>query len=304
MSSIIRCENLTKRYGSKLALDKVSFELETGAPIALVGPNGAGKTTLFSLLCGYIHPSAGDISLLGHKPGSSKLFGQVSALPQDAQLDPSFTIHKQLSFYAQLQGYAGKAAKIEASRVLELMQLTDTMTSLPSSLSHGMRKRVAIAQALIGKPKLVLLDEPTAGLDPENARNIRQQISSLSDSTTFVISSHNLQELERLCETVLLLERGQLLQKTQVKVKSKTAWDFLTILMNDYQAQEVQAMLEGLATVESITSKNKNEFVLKYNHEQAPDLDQQLLRMLSEKGWSYRQLTRGRTLEDQLFTSS
>ena len=303
MSSIIRCENLSKRYGSQLALNKVSFELESGAPIALVGPNGAGKTTLFSLLCAYIHPSSGSISLLGHKPGSAELFGQVSALPQDAQLDPSFSIHKQLTFYAQLQGYTGKAAKLEASRVLELMHLTDTMASLPSSLSHGMRKRVAIAQALIGKPKLVFLDEPTAGLDPENARNIRQQISALSDSTTFVISSHNLQELEQLCETVLLLEKGQLLQKTQVKVQSNTEWDFLTVLMNDYQAQDVQASLRSLVGVESITSKNRNEFMLKYNHEKAPNLDQQILKMLSEKGWSYRQITRGRTLEDQLFSS-
>jgi len=303
MSGIIHCENLSKRYGSNLALDNVSFELESGSPIALVGPNGAGKTTLFSILCGYLHPSSGNVSLLGHKPGSSKLFGQVSALPQDAQLDPSFAIHEQLSFYARLQGYGGKAAKIEASRVLELMQLTETMTSLPSSLSHGMRKRVAIAQALIGKPKLVFLDEPTAGLDPANARNIRQQISSLSDSTTFIISSHNLQELERLCETVLLLERGQLQQQTHITINTKTEWDFLTVLMTTSKDQEVQATLESLGSVESIASKNKNEFVLKYNHEKNPDLDQQLLKMLADKGWSYRQITRGKTLEDQLFSS-
>lgn len=303
MSCIIRCENLSKRYGSKLALDNVNLELASGAPIALVGPNGAGKTTLFSVLCGYLQASSGSVSVLGHKPGSSKLFGQVSALPQDAQFDPSFAIHEQLSFYARLQGYGGKAAKIEASRVLELMQLTEVRTNLPSSLSHGMRKRVAIAQALIGQPKLVFLDEPTAGLDPANALNIRQQISALSDSTTFVISSHNLQELERLCETVLLLERGQLQQQIQVKVNTKTEWDFLTILLNDPQLQEVQAALQDLANVESIASKNKNEFVLKYNHQKAPDLDQQLLKMLSEKGWSYRQLTRGKTLEEQLFSA-
>ena len=299
MSSIICCENLSKRYGSNLALDNVCFKLEPGSPIALVGPNGAGKTTLFSILCGYLHPDSGSVSLLGHKPGSSKLFGQVSALPQDAQLDPSFTVHEQLSFYARLQGYNGKASKIEASRVLELMQLTETMTNLPSSLSHGMRKRVAIAQALIGNPKLVFLDEPTAGLDPANARNIRQQISSLSDSTTFIISSHNLQELERLCETVLLLEQGQLQQQTQVKVNTKTEWDFLTVLLTSPQDQDVQATLQNLESVESITSTNKNEFVLRYNHEKSPDLDQQLLKVLSGKGWSYRQLTRGKTLEDQ-----
>ncbi|MFT7373598.1 MAG: ABC-2 type transport system ATP-binding protein [Oleiphilaceae bacterium] len=303
MSGIIHCENLSKRYGSNLALDNVSFELESGSPIALVGPNGAGKTTLFSILCGYLNPSSGRVSLLGHKPGSSKLFGQVSALPQDAQLDPSFTIHEQLIFYARLEGYDGKAAKIEASRVLELIQLTEAMSSLPSSLSHGMRKRVAIAQALIGKPKLVFLDEPTAGLDPANARNIRQQISALSDTATFLISSHNLQELEQLCDTVLLLERGQLQQQTQIKVNTKTEWDFLTVLMNGPQTQEIQTTLQSLANVESIASKNKNEFVLKYNYNKAPDLDQQLLKTLSEKGWSYRQLTRGKTLEDQLFDS-
>ncbi|MFT6121769.1 MAG: ABC-2 type transport system ATP-binding protein [Oleiphilaceae bacterium] len=303
MSSIIQCKNLSKRYGSNLALNNVSFELESGSPIALVGPNGAGKTTLFSILCGYLLPSSGSISLLGHKPGSSKLFGQVSALPQDAQFDPSFTIHQQLSFYARLQGYGRKAAKIEASRVLELMQLTESITSLPSSLSHGMRKRVAIAQALIGSPKLVFLDEPTAGLDPANARNIRQQITALSDSTTFLISSHNLQELERLCDTVLLLEQGQLQQQTQVTLNEKTEWDFLTVLMNTHQDQEVKTTLKGLANVASIACKNKNEFVLKYNIEKSPNLDQQLLKILSEKGWSYRQLTRGKTLEDQLFDS-
>jgi ABC-2 type transport system ATP-binding protein len=303
MSSIIQCKNLSKRYGSNLALNNVSFELESGSPIALVGPNGAGKTTLFSILCGYLLPSSGSVSLLGHKPGSSKLFGQVSALPQDAQFDPSFTIHQQLSFYARLQGYGRKAAKIEASRVLELMQLTESITSLPSSLSHGMRKRVAIAQALIGSPKLVFLDEPTAGLDPANARNIRQQISALSDSTTFLISSHNLQELERLCDTVLLLEQGQLQQQTQVTLNEKTEWDFLTVLMNTHQDQEVKTTLKGLANVASIACKNKNEFVLKYNIEKSPNLDQQLLKILSEKGWSYRQLTRGKTLEDQLFDS-
>jgi ABC-2 type transport system ATP-binding protein len=303
MSSIIQCKNLSKRYGSNLALNNVSFELESGSPIALVGPNGAGKTTLFSILCGYLLPSSGSISLLGHKPGSSKLFGQVSALPQDAQFDPSFTIHQQLSFYARLQGYGRKAAKIEASRVLELMQLTESITSLPSSLSHGMRKRVAIAQALIGSPKLVFLDEPTAGLDPANARNIRQQITALSDSTTFLISSHNLQELERLCDTVLLLEQGQLQQQTQVTLNEKTEWDFLTVLMNTHQDPEVKTTLKGLANVASIACKNKNEFVLKYNIEKSPNLDQQLLKILSEKGWSYRQLTRGKTLEDQLFDS-
>jgi len=167
--SIIQCDNLSKQYGNKLALDTVSLTLTQGAPIALVGPNGAGKTTLFSLLCGYIQPTNGSISILGHKPGSKALQGLLSALPQDAALDPNFSIVSQLQFFAQLQGMTTKAAKQEALRVLALVDLTDSAEAKPKSLSHGMSKRVSIAQALMGSPKIVLLDEPTAGLDPSQS---------------------------------------------------------------------------------------------------------------------------------------
>ena len=300
MSPIVRCQDLSKRFGPKTALNRVSFELNAGDPIALVGANGAGKTTLFSLLCGYLHPSSGSVSLFGHAPGSPKLFGKVSALPQDAQLDPFFTVHEQLTHYARLHGYSSQAAKLEAHRVLDIIQLDEVFNSLPGNLSHGMRKRVAIAQALIGKPELIFLDEPTAGLDPANARNVRQQIASLADVTTFVISSHNLQELERLCGTVLYLENGCLQQQTQVN--AKTEWGFLTVLLDNQNVQEVMPVMRSLADVESVANRNKNEFVIRYNDKKNPNLDQQLLQRLAERGWSYSQLTRGKSLEDQLFS--
>ncbi len=167
---LITCEDVSKQYGTKTALNKINLSLDTGAPIALVGPNGAGKTTLFSLLCGYIHPSEGKITILGEKPDSPQLQNLVSALPQDAALDPNFTVVSQLTFFAKLQGFTRQDAKHEALRVLELVDLSSAALMLPKSLSHGMSKRVSIAQALIGSPKLVLLDEPTAGLDPANAK--------------------------------------------------------------------------------------------------------------------------------------
>lgn len=196
--SLIVTRNLTKRYGSKTALDDVSLQVEAGAPVALVGPNGAGKTTLMSLMCGYIQPDGGSLEILGHVPGSRQLLGKVCALPQDALLDPNFSVGEQLSFFASLQGFSAKDARREAERVLELVELKDAARHKPTALSHGMGKRVAIAQALIGTPQLVLLDEPTAGLDPANARAVRELISHASEQTTFLISSHNLEELERL----------------------------------------------------------------------------------------------------------
>jgi len=304
MSYLIECENLTKNYGLKRALDQVSFTCQAGEPIALVGPNGAGKTTLFSILCNYFNASSGKVRILGHEPGAKQLYGQVAALPQDALLDPAFPLLKQLMFYAQLKGFSRSQARVEALRVLELMDLSASAKQLPTQLSHGMRKRAAIAQALLGSPKLVLLDEPTAGLDPSNAKNIRQQISKLAGDTTFLISSHNIQELERLCDTVLHLEQGQLKQTLQHKDthKQNIQQSFLTIVLDSVSKQSFIENISQLHGVSSVMSENKNEFVIAYDGLMAPDLDQKLLQQLAQQSWTYRRLIKGKTLEEQLFS--
>ena len=158
-ASIIQCHNLSHFYAGKAALSNVNFEVSAGEPIGLVGPNGAGKTTLLSILNGFLRPTTGTITIFGHTPGTSELAGKVSALPQDARFDPAFSILEQLSFYARLQGFSTKEANIEATRVLDAVALKDTLNEKPVTLSHGMGKRVAIAQALIGNPELILLDK-------------------------------------------------------------------------------------------------------------------------------------------------
>ncbi len=229
--TIIHCHKLSHFYSGKAALSNVSFEVLSGEPIGLVGPNGAGKTTLLSILCGFLLPSSGDVKIFGHKPGAAVLSGRVSALPQDAMLDPMFTIGEQLSFYARLQGLSIRQAKNEAMRVLEKVSLVDSLDEKPLVLSHGMAKRVAIAQALIGNPELILLDEPTAGLDPVNTRNIRAIISELSITTTFIISSHDLTELGRLCQHILLLKNG-IMNSTELNVsENENSTRFLTLQM-------------------------------------------------------------------------
>ncbi len=302
MSLIVQCNDLSKQFGSKHALRGLDFELYEGAPIALVGPNGAGKTTLFSILCGYLQPTKGEVTLFGHQPGSSALFGKVSALPQDAQLDPRFAIAKQLGFYAQLQGFSKKAARAEAERVLELVELKEVLDEKPGALSHGMRKRVTIAQALIGTPKLVMLDEPTAGLDPRNARNIRQMVAELATEATFIISSHNLNELERLSQTVLCLEHGKISQHSAISSKSSTG--FLTVQMDVADTVDPTLIFHNLPGVSAVTKPQRSEYVLQYDMNESPDLDLQLLRCIAENGWSYHQLIKGKTLEEQLFSNA
>jgi len=301
---IIECRQLTHVYSGKPALADVTITLAAGEPIGLVGPNGAGKTTLLNILSGFLLPTSGTVRLFGYPPSSSELIGKVSALPQDARLDPSFTITEQLAFYARLQGMTKPQATLEASRVLEAVSLAEAAKEKPTALSHGMAKRVAIAQALIGKPDLILLDEPTAGLDPVNVRTIRTIIAEQSSETTFVISSHDLAELDRQCRRILLLEKGVLQPETIGINEQQTATRFITLQMEDCPAQEVMAKLHGLTGVVQVTNPQKNEFIVEYDPELQPSMDQQLMLCISVNHWQYRQLSHGKTLEEKLFFSN
>ncbi|MEM6250950.1 ABC transporter ATP-binding protein [Shewanella vaxholmensis] len=302
--SLIQCQGLSKLYGSKKALNDVNFSLEAGAPIALVGPNGAGKTTLFSLLCGYMSPSAGTITLLDEAPNSPKLLGKIAALPQDAVLDPNLTIVSQLSFFARLQGMGVEQARQEAIRVLTLVDLADVAEQKPPSLSHGMSKRVSIAQALIGSPELVLLDEPTAGLDPANAKKVRELVKALSPTTTFMISSHNLDELEKLCDQVLYLDKGQLSQA--VSMHASTDSDYLTLTMQSCDSDLLQAEVTKLAGVVNVSSKQSKVFIIQLATDaekaQNSDIEMRLFTLFNQHKWQYKMLLKGRTLEETLFS--
>lgn len=297
---LIECHQLSKQYSDKLALDNVSLSLEMGAPIALVGPNGAGKTTLLSLLCGFILPTSGQINIMGHKAGSRALKGLMSALPQDAALDPNFSILEQLCFFAQLQGLSKQDATTEVLRVLALVDLEDAARLKPKSLSHGMTKRVAIAQALIGKPKLVLLDEPTAGLDPANAKKIRQIVKSLASETHFVISSHNLEELEKLCDQVIFLENGKLRQAVSLSTKASTA--YVTLVMEQADYPTLIQMISALDTVLEVKYDGEQQLVITYQAQTGIALELALFKLFKDHAWHYKMLLKGRTLEDTLFS--
>ena len=299
--SIIQCQQLNHLYYGKAALSDVNFELMAGEPIALIGPNGAGKTTLLSILSGFLRPTSGVVRLFGHQPGAAQLVGKVSALPQVARLDPSFTVIEQLVFYARLQGLSRHLAIRESSRVLEAVSLTESANEMPPVLSHGMAKRVSIAQSLIGKPELILLDEPTAGLDPVNVRKVRAIITEQSSETTFIISSHDLTELDRLCRQMLLLENG-ILQSEKMGVNEQHGpSQFITLQMETCSSSDVIAKLKALKGIVTVTNSQKNEYIVEYDSFLYSQMDLEVIQCIKANHWKYRQLSHGKTLEEKLF---
>jgi ABC-2 type transport system ATP-binding protein len=207
----IRLVGVTKRFGPKPAVDNLSLAIEAGSAYGLIGPNGAGKTTAFSLMAGYLRPSAGSLEVLGVPPTRvADLRSRLGVLPQDAVLPPSDRVGDFLVHMARLSGIPSERARAAAGSAVEEVGLTESWHMRCDQLSHGMAKRVALAQALLGDPELLLLDEPTAGLDPRVAYEVRQLMRRRKGRTTLVVSSHNLHELEEICDAAAILDRGRL----------------------------------------------------------------------------------------------
>ena len=202
---------VTKEFGALKAVHDVTFQVPDGSVFGLIGPNGAGKTTTFSMLAGYLSPTSGEILVLDHSPDAvDSLKGKVGVLPQDALLPSQEKVGDFMVFLARLQGIPANDAKAQAGRMLEEVDGSSWWNTKCGALSHGMAKRVGLAQALLGEPKLILLDEPTAGLDPRVAYGVRQLVASRKGKATLIISSHNLQELEAICDYAAILDHGKL----------------------------------------------------------------------------------------------
>ncbi len=213
----IRIHDITKAFGRKVALDGVTFDIPANTLFGLLGPNGAGKTTLFSLVAGFLKPTRGHIEVLGiDVERISELRGRLAILPQDALFQANVPIIEQMTFFCQLSGLPRADAEREAHAALELVGLTEVEKKNARVLSHGMTKRLGIAQAFLGAPEVILLDEPTAGLDPVSAKGIRDLIKDLRTTATLIISSHNLREIQEMCSHVAILDNGKLVENNTV----------------------------------------------------------------------------------------
>jgi len=210
----VRLVDVVKRFGRRRALDGLSLVVPRGATCAVIGPNGSGKTTLFAVLAGLLPPTSGSVQLFDAGPFDARRdAGRLGLMPQDAAPSAHATLEQSLRYYARLAGLGAADAEREVSDWLTRVRLQDRARSRQHELSHGMRRRFSIAQAFLGSPELVLLDEPTAGLDPEIAAETRELIAKRRGSATLLISSHQLSELEDLCDYAVFIEQGKLVRQ-------------------------------------------------------------------------------------------
>jgi len=301
MSIIVSANQLTKTFGVKKAVNAVDLKIEKGPPVGLVGPNGAGKTTLFSLIAGFLTPTNGSVSIFNLSPTHPKVKGRLAILPQDASFVKSISIIANLSFLCKLHGFEGKAATIEAERVLDLVNMREHQNQHVERLSHGMYKRVAIAQAFIGTPELILLDEPTAGLDPPSATKIHNLIRANTEQTCFIISSHNLNEIENICSSVIIIKDGAIVSHDDLSNLVSRS-NVLRLRLESEPSKALIQTFEQHADINQVKSGRPGENVLILYYSEREDLiiETEVLQILNKLSLSYLELKRGEALGDKV----
>ena len=209
---MIEVSHLTKQYGNHLAVDDVSFTVADGQICGLLGPNGAGKSTIMNILTGYLSATSGQVTVAGHPlpEEADAAKACVGYLPEQPPLYPEMTVQEYLTFAAELKGVKKAERKEQVCRAARRTGLEAVLPRLIRSLSKGYKQRVGIAQALLGSPRLIILDEPTVGLDPAQVIEIRKLIRELGRAHTVIMSSHILSEVQAVCQQILILSKGHL----------------------------------------------------------------------------------------------
>ena len=209
---MIEVSHLTKKYGSRLAVDDISFTVEDGVIYGLLGPNGAGKSTIMNILTGYLAATEGQVTVAGHPlpEEADAAKACVGYLPEQPPLYPEMTVAEYLDFAAELKGVKKADRPAQVQSAAHRTGLEDVLPRLIRSLSKGYRQRVGVAQALLGSPQLIILDEPTVGLDPAQVIELRRLIRELGRTHTVILSSHILSEVQAVCQQVLILSKGRL----------------------------------------------------------------------------------------------
>jgi ABC-2 type transport system ATP-binding protein len=244
----LELKDVRKCYGRRVALDGLNLAVPVGSVCGLVGSNGAGKTTAMAVTMSLVMHQGGTVNVLGDGPfDATKHAGRVSFMPQDSLMPPYAKIVEILSFYASLQGIPHRHVRNEVDRVIELVHLSDRATSRVHTLSHGMRRRVAIAQSLLGAPDLILMDEPTSGLDPGETQHLREVMRNKQSGATIVISSHILSELERMCDCIAFIEKGKtVLQDSMDAVTCRSSMLHYRLKPGTLPLDELRRLLPGV----------------------------------------------------------
>lgn len=205
--TMIEVDQLVRRYGERVAVDRISFRVAAGEIVGLLGPNGAGKTTTMRVLTGFLPPTSGRVAIAGHDVVRDSLAAraQVGYLPERIPVYPEMTVRGYVKFWARLRGVRDNTLIDQA---LARVHLSDRASSLVRTLSKGMRQRIGFAQALVHQPSVIILDEPTIGIDPEQVIDVRQTVRELGTDHAVLFSTHILSEAEQVCDRIIIIHQG------------------------------------------------------------------------------------------------
>ncbi len=287
---MINVQNLTKRYGSHLAVDNISFQVNEGEILGFLGPNGAGKSTTMNILTGYLSSSAGTVTINGHdileEPNEAK--ASIGYLPEQPPLYLDMTVREYLDFVFDLKQCKFNRKK-HLAEICRLMQIEHVYDRLIKNLSKGYRQRVGFAQALIGNPPVLILDEPTVGLDPNQIIEIRALIKNLGKHHTVILSSHILQEIEAVCDRIIIINEGKLVaDDTAAALSEKYSSDRRRMALIAGDEKRVTDILTHLPGVEDVVCYGeKEEGVYEYAIEpqDGADFRRALFTALSKEGY-------------------
>jgi len=301
---LISVENLTKRYATKTVIEGMSFQVQQGEILGFLGPNGAGKTTTMRMITGYMPATGGTIKVDGLDVADQPLEvrRRIGYLPENPPLYPEMSVLGYLQFVGKLKGVSSAGLSDEVNRVMDKVNITDVQTRIISKLSKGYKQRVGIAQAMLNDPPVLILDEPTIGLDPKQIQEVRELVKGLAGSHTVVLSTHILPEVEQTCHRVIIIDHGKIVavdtpQNLRLQIQG-AARVFIEV---DGPAPEVSAALKSLPGVVEVRLANENGARNRYEvaSETGRDVRVDLARTVVNKGWGLLELhSENMSLED------
>lgn len=259
---MIRVKNVTKKYGDFIAVEGINFQIEEGEIIGLLGPNGAGKSTTMNMITGYIEPSEGEIIIGGYDilKNPSKAKEQIGYMPEGVPLYQDLTVKEFVSYMAELKKVSKTEKKEKVQEALEKTNLIEVSNKLIKNISRGYKQRVSLAGALVTNPKILILDEPTVGLDPKQITEIRGLIKSLEGKHTIILSSHILSEVSQICKKVIIINKGKIVAiDTPQNLESKTNERSIIKLIIEDKAGKITELAKTINGIKQIDFVKDNE---------------------------------------------
>ena len=274
---MIEVRNLVKKYGNHLAVDHLNFTVESGQIYGFLGPNGAGKSTTMNIMTGYLGATEGEVLINGHnildEPEAAKHF--IGYLPEMPPLYVDMKVREYLAFVAELKKIPKAEREEQIDKVIHMVQLEDVEERLIRNLSKGYKQRVGLAQAILGFPEIIILDEPTVGLDPKQIIEIRQLIRELAKEHTVILSSHILAEIQEVCDYIMIISKGHLVASdTPENLEKALSNQRQTELVAKGEMEKVQQILEGLEGLQKVeVTEGKEEGTTRVTFTSNPGMD-------------------------------